>query len=125
MQRVTDFRATLSAFYDAVNRGDVGRLAQLAEQDQVTVTAIAPASFLAELGVMLEGGPKPAGLEAEKRETGFAHDTPTIVAPDGTKLPSHLTMMLAREDEWSDWKIVHCSFSVGLTDEEAKLLPAV
>jgi hypothetical protein len=135
MERSTEVTDGLNAFYEAFNTHDVGRFAgRLSDSEAVSVTGSAPGeghdsrdgwldaygSFVAELGLKLEGGADPRGFAAGA--TGFALDTPSFVMPDGAKLPTRLTAVLERDSD--EWKIVHCHFSVGVPDEQAMQMAA-
>ncbi len=51
----------------------------------------------------------------EVGDIGWAVDQPTMVLPDGTRIPVRITWVVRRED--GAWRCVHAHTSVGIPDE--------
>ena len=130
MESSAEVAAGLAAFYDAFNTHDAERFAdRIAEGDGVSVVGSAPgeghdsrddwistyAGGIAEMGVRLEAGASPLGFRGG--DVGYVRDDPAFVLPDGSRLPTRLTAILAEQD--GEWRMVHAHFSVGVPDEEA------
>jgi ketosteroid isomerase-like protein len=130
MERSPKVVAGLAAFYEAFNTHDVDRFAaHIADGDGVSVIGSAPGeghdsrddwvniygAGIAAMGLRLEGGDSPTGFRGG--DVGYARDTPAFVLPDGSRLPTRLTAVLAEQD--GEWRMVHAHFSVGVPDEQA------
>jgi len=126
----TGVRDGLLAFYDAFNTHDPQEFAaRLSESEGVSVIGSAPGeghegrtawidaytNGIAAAGIKLVTGGDARGWQLG--EAGFALDEPSFVLPDGSRLQTRLTAVLARED--GQWRIVHLHFSVGVPDEAA------
>ncbi len=130
MESSAEVAAGLVAFYDAFNTHDVERFtARLADGDGVSVIGSAPdeghdsrdewantyGAGIAAAGLKLEGGDALVAYRGD--DVGFALDRPSFLLPNGARLPTRLTAVLAEQD--GDWRMVHAHFSVGVPDEEA------
>lgn len=132
--RSAEVRNGLLAFYDAFNTHDPARFAaRLSGSEGVSVIGSAPGEGhedraawidaytegIPAAGIRLETGGSARGWQLGG--AGFALDEPSFVLPNGGRLTTRLTAVLALEA--GDWKIVHLHFSVGVPDEQAVVMP--
>jgi hypothetical protein len=123
-------RNLMSSLYHAMTTGDDSFVTTFSRQPGVLCIGTDPAEWWsdfptlervmsAQLREMGAGGVRVVAGNPEAYQegnVGWAADQPTLHMPDGTKMPTRLTMVAHRED--GAWKIVQAHLSVGARNEE-------
>lgn len=120
-------RAAVELFYDRLSAGDVeGTAATIADDPEAFVIGtqgigggreewLASVRGNAEMGIVFEPGNVRAWAEGEM---AWAVDEPTIVLPNGMRLPTRMTAVLRRGADGS-YRILHQHYSWAVPDEVA------
>ena len=129
MQRSTEVRDAVLAFYRGVTNKEIERFDEIVSGDPATlVIGTAPGEWVTErprlrFGFEAEG----LGVEAGARPTGYREgtmgwftDEPRFILPGGGAFRTRLTAVLRHED--GRWKVLHMHWSVGVPDEEVVAL---
>lgn len=125
MERSSELRNLVLAFYDAASKGDVASLEGLFSHgsellvigadpgDWWTSRASVMRAFRAQMAEL--GGTMPIADSNPRaycdHGIGWAVDRAKIVLPDGRKVPFRFTAVFREEGD--GWKIVHQHFSIG------------
>ncbi len=130
MQESAQVRDALLKFYKAFSAGDAAGFERtVSRAPDGMVIGTGPTEWLEGRDVWLAGYQEQIAavpdirLEAgearawEEGSIGWAADQPRFVFPDGTALPTRLTVVLRRED--GEWRLVQAHFSVGVPDDVA------
>lgn len=124
MHASDEVREAVSRFYERLSSGDVEGSADTIDADPEACVigtqrvGSGRAAWLeslrenAALGVVFEAGPIRAWAEGDM---GFALDEPTIVLPDGVRVPTRMTAVLRRSG--GVFRHVHQHYSFAVPDE--------
>lgn len=127
MLQSTEARDVVVRFYERLSAGDVdGTSATIADDQEAFVIGtqrighgrgpwLDSVRENAQMGVRFEAGTIRAWAEGPM---GWAVDEPTIVLPDGARLPTRMTAVLRREPDGA-LRIVHQHFSWAVPDDVA------
>ena len=130
METSTSVREAMLGFYDRFSSGDAASLADAltADEDAPLVIGTAPeqweagrstwiAAFESQAsqmpGLRLEGDDPRCH---EEGTVGWGADRPSIVLPDGARIPVRVTTVFRREGD--AWKLVTAHFSLAVPDEK-------
>ena len=123
----SEARAAVERFYDRLSAGDVdGTAATIADDPDAFVIGtqrigggreewLGSVRENAAMGVVFESGNVRAWAEGGM---GWAVDEPTIVLPNGVRLPTRMTAVLRREPDGS-YRILHQHYSWAVPDSVA------
>lgn len=127
VRQSSEVREAVERFYERLSAGDVEGTAATIEGDPEALVIgtqrigagreawLESVRENAEMGVAFEAGPIRAWAEGEM---GWAVDEPTIVLPDGTRVPTRMTAVLRREPGGS-FRLLHQHYSLAVPDELA------
>jgi hypothetical protein len=129
MEQSADVRQGMLRFYDRFSAGDVAGFAQtITAWEGAFVVGTDPGEWqngretwiagyqeqvTAIPGIRMEAGDLRGYAEGS---LGWAADQPSLVLPDGSRVPTRLTAVLRLEE--GAWKLVNAHFSVGVPNEE-------
>jgi hypothetical protein len=129
MEQSAEVRDAMLRFYDRFSAGDVEGFAQaITAWEGAFVIGTDPgewadgrATWIAGYqeqvtaipGIRMEAGDLRGYAEGP---LGWAADQPSLVVPDGSRVPTRLTAVLRLEE--GAWKLVNAHFSVGVPNEE-------
>ncbi len=125
MQQSSEVRDAVVQFYERLSAGDVeGTSAAIASDEGAFAIGTqrmgtGRAAWLesvrenAAAGIVFEAGPIRAWALGD---AGWAVDEPTIILPDGTRVPTRMTAVLRREAD-GVFRLLHQHYSFAVPDE--------